>query len=132
MKKYIYTILSLCLMINPLIASEVFITSPDRFFTSKALIPETVRKDLPRTQVIDGKLGDLSSTVLTTDSRTLTQSGRPLSPTTRQQVTQQGTYGTVRLVQELWKNTLDSFPQWCPAPHMCSNCQLEQATNVNN
>ena len=110
-----YTILSLCLIINPLIASEVFITSPDRFYASKALLSETVRTDLPRTQVIDGKLGALPSNVLTVDSRTLTQSGRPLSPTTRQQITQaQGTYGTVRLVQELWKNTLDSFPQWCP------------------
>lgn len=57
----------------------------------------------------------LSNTVLTTDSRTLKYSGRPLSPATCQQIDQaQGAYGTVRLVQELWKNTLDSFPKWCP------------------
>lgn len=115
MKKYIYTILSLCLIINQLSAGEVLITPPDRFYASKVLLSETVRTDLPRTQVIDNKLGDLSSDVLTADSYTLTYLGSPLSPTMRQHIDRaQGTFGTVRLVQELWKNTLDSFPQMCP------------------
>lgn len=115
MKKYIYTILSLCLIINQLIAGEVLIIPPDRFCKPGELVPITLRTDLPSTRVIDGTLGVLSSDVLTADSRTLKSSGRPLSAKTRQAVDRvQGTFGTVRLVQTLWKNTLDSFPQWCP------------------
>lgn len=123
MKKYIYTILSLCLVINQLIASEGLVTPPDRFYTSKTLISATVRKDLPKTHVADGALGGLSSDILTTDSRTLKSSGRPLSANTRKAVDQaQGTFGTVRLVQALWQNTLDSFPQWCPTTGCTPMC----------
>ncbi|MDP3936304.1 MAG: hypothetical protein Q8Q56_04900 [Alphaproteobacteria bacterium] len=123
MKKYIYTILSLCLIINQLIASEVLITPPNRFYKTGELVPVTLRTDLPSTRVIDGVLGPLHNTALTAASHTLKYSGRPLSAKTRQVVERsQGTFGTVRLVQELWQNTLDSFPQLCPVTGCTPMC----------
>jgi hypothetical protein len=101
MKKYILYVLSLCLFISQLIASEVLITPPDRFYSSGPLISEAVRKDLPKTQVVDSILGALSPTILSTDSGLLTSSGRPLHRATREAIERaQGSFGTVRLVQE--------------------------------
>lgn len=114
MKKYISYILSLCFLITQVTASKVWVTPTGRFSDSTSL--QQVRlaydtADLPPVRVQDSTLGHLKADVLESKPVNLywEHSGKSLNSTELKQARQAiGAYGIVRLVQSLWKRTLDS------------------------
>lgn len=129
MKKYISYILSLCLLITQVAASEVWVTPTNRFSDSTTL--QQIRlvydtADLPPVRVKDSKLGRIKTDILESNYPSLWwgSSRKPLTTKELKQARQAiGAYGIVRSVQSLWKRTLDSFPQQCPSTACTPMCK---------
>lgn len=82
------------------------------------------QKNLPPTLVIDGKVGKIPEGLLTYRGNVTHSDGTALSNQEKSLLAQsQGAFGTVRLVQSLWHNTLDSFPKMCPITGCTPMCK---------
>jgi hypothetical protein len=129
MKKYILYVLSLYLFINPIIATNVLIVSPERFSTSSDLESISLiygESELPSTCVVDTKLNKITPDILTSRGSNLfwAPSGTVLTHAEYDLVDQaRGAFGVVRLVQSMWRHTLDSFPKVCPVTGCTPLCK---------
>lgn len=127
MKLYFKIVALLLLLLNHTRADHVWVTAPDRFYDSSQLVCACLTEEaLPSVTVEDPCYEGLSEGLLTTSpacSLRWCRTGEELTTVERTKLNETiGAFGTVRFVQNMWQQTLNSFPKVCPVSGCTPMC----------